>query len=169
MNNLEDAGRTKEIERFSQYVGEELDPVTLVLRTHLYAENMLERVIVARLPRGDKMIETGSLTFFQKLVLVDAFDCLEDSIISSLRQLNKLRNQCAHELNRKIVDSDITRLGSPLGKVFTRFKREANFDEATLLRMVLEYVCGYVAAEAFFTEHPDLDSKANKGQERKIE
>jgi len=73
-----------------------------------------------------------------------------------LRNLNKLRNQCAHELDKKITDGDVTRVGSPLGKGFTRFKRDAKFDDAILLRKVIDYVCGFLTAICHVSEHPDL-------------
>lgn len=146
----------KEHEKFRESIGGETDPVMLILRAHLYSENLLERLIGVKLPRGDKVIDNGNLTYNQKLILVEAFDCLEDAIISSLKNLNKLRNQCAHELQKKITEVDVTKIGSSLGKEFTRFKREAKFDQATLLRSVIDYICGYLTSTCLFSEHPDL-------------
>jgi hypothetical protein len=156
MDDLELLGKQKEFERFKQAIGEENDPIMLVLRAHLFSENLLERLINFKLPRGDKLIENGNLTFHQKLILVEALDCLPDSVVSSLRNLNKLRNQCAHELHKKITDGDVTKIGSPLGKDFTRFKREAKFDEAVLLRSVVNYICGFVTGTCFSAEHPEI-------------
>lgn len=156
MHELEALGKQKEFEKFQKAIGAETDPIMLILRAHLFSENLLERLINFKLPRGDKLVESGNLTYNQKLVLVDALDCLPDSVVSSLRNLNKLRNQCAHELHKKITDADITRIGSSLGKDFTRFKRDAKFDEAELLRKVVDYVSGYLTAMCFAAEHPEL-------------
>ncbi|MFO0106219.1 MAG: hypothetical protein ACK52H_02890 [Burkholderiales bacterium] len=150
--------RQKEFEKFQSAIGSESDPTMLVLRAHLFSENLLERLLNFKLPRGDKVIESGNLSYHQKIVLVDALDCIPDSIVSSLRNLNKLRNQCAHELDKKITDGDVTRVGSPLGKNFTRFKRDANFDDAILLRNVIDYVCGFLTAICHHSEHTDLAS-----------
>jgi hypothetical protein len=152
MNDLEELAKKKEFERFQQAIGEENDPTMLILRAHLFSENLIERLIIFNITRGDKVIESGNLTYYQKLVLVDSLDCLSDSIISSLRNLNKLRNQCAHQLDKKITDSDVTRIGSPLGKVFTKYKREAKFDETVLLRRVINYTCGYLGSKCNYAE-----------------
>lgn len=145
----------REFEKFQEAIGAETDPVMLVLRAHLYSENLLERLILAHLSRGDKLLENGSLTYHQKLVLVEAVEGLPDSITSSLRRLNKLRNQCAHELGKKIVEIDITKMGSPLGKTFTEFKKKAEFDDARLLRLVITHVCSFISGVCFSLEHPD--------------
>ncbi len=156
MTAIEDAAKSKEMERFRAAIGEEGDPVMLVLRAHLFTENLLERLIRSQLPRGDKVAENANLTYFQKLVLVDALELLPDMIISSLRQLNKLRNECAHQLQKAINESDVVRIGSPLGKFFTSAKKESNFDDVVLLRKVVDYVCGFLGARCMFSEHPEL-------------
>jgi hypothetical protein len=182
-DDLDLVAKKKEFEKFKQAIGSENDPTMLVLRAHLFSENLLERLITFNLPRGDKVIESGNLSYHQKLVLIEALDRLPDSIISTLRNLNKLRNQCAHELDKKITDGDITRIGSPLGKEFTRFKREAKFEESVLLRKVIDYVSGYLTANCHLSEHPDTlkrphsekeaipkttrSKKANKGNAQK--
>ncbi len=157
MNNLVELGKKIELERFQLAIGSENDPIMLVLRAHLFSENLLERLINFKLPRGDKVIESGNLTYNQKLVLVDALDCLPDSFTSSLRSLNKLRNQCAHELHRTITDSDVTRIGSPFGKEFTRMKRDVKFDEIALLRKLVNHICGFLTGTCFHAEHPEIN------------
>ena len=133
----------KDSERFKKALGKEMEPVMLVIRSHLYLENLVERLILLWLPRGDKLIEDGNLNFNQKLILIESFDNLPNDIISSLRNVNKLRNQCAHQLDKIITDSDITRVGSSLGKKFTEIKK-SELDEVKLLRSVLDYLCGFL-------------------------
>ena len=163
---MDDFEQEKEFEKFQSAIGSESDPTILVLRAHLFSENLLERLINFKLPRGDKVIENGNLSYHQKLVLVESLDCIPDSIVSSLRNLNKLRNQCAHELNKKISDGDVTRIGSPLGKEFTRLKRKSKFDDAILLRSVINYVCGFMTASCHVSEHSELAlSQGSEGNE----
>ena len=145
----------RELERFQSAIGSETDPTMLVLRAHLFSENLLARLLTFNLPRGDKVIDSGNLSYHQKLVIVDALDCVPDAIISSLRNLNKLRNQCAHELNKKITDDDIRRVGSPLGQKFTKLTRDAKFDEVSILHNIIIYVCGFLAGRCHRSEHPD--------------
>jgi hypothetical protein len=147
MSSQEKLLQEREIAKFRDAIGAEGDAVMLLLRGHLYSENLLERLINFGLPRGDKLMESANLSYNQKLLLVEALDFLPDTIASSLRNLNKLRNQCAHQLNKKITEADITRVGSSLGKEFTEYKREANFDEAATLRKVINHVCGYLAGK----------------------
>lgn len=156
MHPDEDAARFKEMKTFQAAIGEESDPVMLILRAHLFTENLLERLIRVKLPRGDKIAENANLSYFQKLVLLDALEILPDSIISSLRQLNKLRNECAHQLQKQITDADVVRVGSPLGKFFTSAKRDARFDDVVLLRKVVDYVCGFLGARCVICEQPEL-------------
>jgi len=159
MEKFEELAREKEFENFHRAIGSENDPIMLVLRAHLFSEHLLERLINFRLPRGDKLVENGNLTYHQKLVLIESLDCVPDAIASSLRNLNKLRNQCAHELHKKISEADITKIGSPIGKNYTLFKREANFDNVELLRKIIGYIAGYLTATCFSVEHPDLLKK----------
>lgn len=156
MDDLEQLAIKKEFERFQQAIGSENDPTMLVLRAHLYSENLLERLINFKLPRGDKIIESANLSYHQKLVLVESLDCLPDSVVSVLRNLNKLRNQCAHELDKKIADGDVMRVGGQLGRNFTRMKREAKFEGTVLLRKVIDYVCGFLSAICNTSEYPEL-------------
>ncbi len=128
----------------------------LVLRAHLFAENLLERIIQLRLPRGDKVIESASFTFAQKLVLVDALQAISDAVSSSLRNLNKLRNQCAHDLSKKIADADVTRVGSPLGKEFSEIRRDHGYQSIDVLRGVIGFVCGYLTAECTIAENTHI-------------
>lgn len=153
MEEIEKIARNKEYQRFKQAIGTENDPTMLVLRAHLFSENILERIITQYLPRGDRAVENGNLTFNQKLVIVDAIDCLPDSIMSSLRNLNKLRNKCAHELDKSISNADITKIGSPIGKEFTRIKRESEFDDIRILKSLIEYICGFITGHCHKAEH----------------
>ena len=136
--------RDLELKTFHDAVGAERDPTMLILRAHLFTENLLERLIRLGIPRGDKVIETASLSYAQKLVLVEALEELPDAVASSLRGLNKLRNQCAHQLGRTISDADVVRIGSPLGSSFTQFHRKAKYDPTETLRKVAGHVAGYM-------------------------
>jgi hypothetical protein len=144
--NSDDERSRQEFENFSKAIGKENDTTMLVLRAHLFAENLMERIIQVSLPRGDKIIENGSYTFAQKLALIDALEIIKDSIVSSLRNLNKLRNQCAHDLSKTIGDADVTRVGSPLGQEFTRARHKFNNNPHQILVSVISYICGYLAA-----------------------
>jgi len=140
---IKDPRQRKEFAVFWDALGEEdSDATMLVLRGHLYAESLLERLIRIGLPRGDKIIDNGAYSFAQKLVLVEALNSVRDEHISSLRSLNKLRNQCAHDLGKAIVLVDVTRVGSSLGKDYTRIRLSNEDSVLPVLRGVLGMICG---------------------------
>ncbi|MBU1365638.1 MAG: hypothetical protein KKE51_17620 [Gammaproteobacteria bacterium] len=168
MDEFEKIAKQKEFERFEKVIGAESDPTMRVLRAHLFSENLLERLLIVKLPRGDKIIENGNLTYHQKLVLIESLDFIPDSIISALRNLNKLRNLCAHELNKTITESDITKIGSPLGKSFTSMKRSAKFDDAVLLGKVIASICGHLAGACNRAEHPEAVASEKSTETKRI-
>ena len=155
-----DEASDKEFERFHRAIGAQSDPIAVILRAHLFTETLLERFITARLPRGDKLIEHGNLSYHQKLCAVEALQVLKDSAISSLRNLNKVRNQCAHELSKQISGADIARIGNPLGPEYRRIKRDSNFDDVKLLRLLIYYLCGYINGALSTVEHPKEETRS---------
>jgi hypothetical protein len=152
--------RDADLRSFNAAVGNESDPTMLVLRTHLFSENLLERLIRLKITRGDKIIEGGSLTYAQKLILVEALEALPDPISSSLRGLNKLRNQCAHELGRALSDADVVRIGSPLGHFFTQTHREAKYDPIKTLSGVASYLAGYIIGACHAYEEARVEGQS---------
>ncbi len=157
------------------------DLTLLLLKGHLYAEGRLERIISLRLSRGDRLIETGHLSFAQKLAVVDALNEIPDQIITVLKNLNKLRNQCAHELEKEVGDADVDRLGQPLGARFTELKQEARVKSKEiadpikrgvverLLNMngVIATVCGFLAGACLVFEGGDKNAGKLEDQERR--
>lgn len=163
----DDKLRDLELKTFHDAVGAESDPTMLILRAHLFTENLLERLIRLNLPRGDKVIEAASLSYAQKLVLVEALEALPDAVASSLRGLNKLRNQCAHQLGRVISDADVVRIGSPLGSSFTQFHRKAKYDPTETLRKVTSYVAGYMTGVCHASEEIKVANEKLDGMREK--
>ena len=60
MDDIKEIAKKRAFERFEQAIGTENDPIMLVLRAYLFSENLLERYITFRLPRGDKVIGSGN-------------------------------------------------------------------------------------------------------------
>ena len=135
-----------EFARFKRGLGRERDPVALVLRAHLFAEAVFDRMILAKLPRGDKVLDSAQLTYLQKLFLLEATQSIPDGAASAFRGLNKVRNQCAHELGKSIQDADVTRIGSPLGAEFAKMRRHCGYDVRSTLGMLLSYLIGFLTA-----------------------
>jgi len=130
----------------------EQEPVLTILRAHLLAEHYLERAIVAALPRGDRIIEAGLLSFAQKLNLVEGLDLLPDQLIQSLRGLNRVRNSCAHEMEREITIPDVERIGRPFGAEFTALRQKHYPDVKQLLNEVTKCVGRDLSGLVYFRE-----------------
>ena len=141
-------------ERFKQTVRDVEDPVLVVLRAHLLTEHYLERIVETQLARPDRIFERGRLNYHQKLALVDSLDILSDSTVSSLRQLNRFRNSLAHDLDKRIEEIDVRRIGSPLGSTYRSLK--GRLDHTGTLRNLLAYLCGVLGGIAVrLEEGPD--------------
>ena len=153
--------KLREFAEYTSACGNIADSVLLVLRAHLYFEYMLERVITAGLKRGDRFIENGRPTFAQKLALVSAFDKLNDSFITALRNMNKVRNKCAHERNKEIGIADVELIGRPLGNVFTEIRKDCHDDVHACLKRTLDALAGGIGAHTHYSE---LQSKSTGNQ-----
>jgi hypothetical protein len=147
--------------KFDEAIGRETDPMMLVLRGHLFSESLLERILRLSLARGDKLVESGGLSYAQKLILLESMDRVPDTIASSLRGLNRMRNQCAHELGKVISDADVVRFGSPLGKQFTKIHRESNYEPLRTLFLLVGYLIGYLTGTCHALEEHAVESHKN--------
>jgi hypothetical protein len=159
----------EDVKRYAQHEAKELttalskkeDLVLVVLRFHLLSENLIERIILAKLTRGDRLIERGRLSFIQKLFLLDSFDILSDGIIQSLKHLNTLRNACAHEKGKGIGPADVEKVGRPLGKPFTRIRREHLADLPRLVTEVFSLIF-----EPMLVKLAQLEFNENEGSDK---
>ena len=126
---MSDEMKAKILEKVKPFVKREIDELirvfkegdTLVprlLRFHLMTEYQLERIIAGRMARGDRILDDGPFSYYQKLLVVSALDVISDEVVASLRKLNSLRNKCAHQRDIQISISDIETIGRPLGKDF---------------------------------------------------
>lgn len=123
----------KDYQRFQATMGRKADSVTLILRVHLLAEYYLDQVILVKLPRGDVIIEKERrFDYRHKVALVDSFNCLSRELIKSLEQLNTVRNSCSHVHDYELSESDIDKIGAPLGKAYYSKKRNSDSKEELL-------------------------------------
>jgi hypothetical protein len=98
------------------------DLLIVVLRFHLIAENLIERFITAKLPKGNVLIEQARLSFAQKLAVADSMGVIEPELITALSRLNGLRNKCAHTKGRQVSLGDLDAIGEPLKMEFCSAK-----------------------------------------------
>lgn len=145
-----------EIERINENTLDEIkqhfiginNPVLYILQTHLYSENLLERLLIVELPKGKKLINEGRLTFFQKIKIVESLDIIDGPVLKSLYELNKVRNSLTHKLNHEITSESITNIGLPFGDKYSYF---VNKSENCLFGR-LQLLCNHLIARlASFT------------------
>ena len=111
------------------------DLLTLVLKNHLYIENCIDELFTLVLPHPEKIIEKS---FSAK---VDSFESLNlqqnSQIVETIRALNKIRNNFAHNINYKVTSKDL----EPLVKNIKKIKSKTNVKK---LKIGLNYIVGYL-------------------------
>lgn len=86
----------------------------------------MDKLLVAALSRGDILVDDDRYRFMfsDKLFVVESLDILPKEIIDSLRKLNTLRNNCGHELDYKILEGDVDKIGRPFGLFYFKIKEK---------------------------------------------
>jgi hypothetical protein len=138
--------QSKDYLLFEEQMRKAGSPSGEVLIAHLFSETLLDRIIAKRLPGGAKFLEKGKPTYAQKLLLAEALNNLSDDVAQSLTQLNKIRNQLAHNFGRNLTDEDIQHIGSPLamfGQLKAKFQPA---DRRMLLGVTLSALCATLSA-----------------------
>ena len=98
--------------------------VSIILRCHLLAEYFLDQIILSTLLRGDLIVTDGHLTFTNKLLLVKSLDIINDDVLTSIKHLNTVRNNCSHQMNYNVSEADIDLIGRPFGKEYSKSKQK---------------------------------------------
>ena len=125
-----------EYKKFIKTINPKSDGVTMILRSHLLAEHYLDQFIGSGIPRGDFIIDRN-FTFVQKLIIVKSLDVIPSYILDSLKNLNTVRNQCAHVINYKISENDIDKIGRPFDNEYSEYKLKYLNNSKGLLYSVL--------------------------------
>jgi hypothetical protein len=141
------------------------NPVLSVLRAHLLTEYYMERLFHLMLPRGD-VLSDANLSYAQKISLLEAFAKIEDRTIQCLKNLNRLRNRCAHEYDKTITQADVDLIGRPLGREHTEIRRRLVDDVAGYLREILCCICGNITGEIYAAEQVILSGQKDTDTEK---
>ena len=131
-------------------VDESSDAVSLILRAHLLAEQLIEGLIESYLEEKAKPILELELNFYKKLQLIEGYELLPTNLIISIKKLNKLRNRCAHTLAMKITNEEIKPLFAEIIEEMPY--GDAMLDEAEIKVLILRYmgwIAGYLAPKTW--------------------
>ncbi|HUV66797.1 MAG TPA: hypothetical protein VMW24_23115 [Sedimentisphaerales bacterium] len=141
------------------------NPVLSVLRAHLLTEYYMERIFHLMLPRGD-MLSDANLSYAQKISLLEALAKIEDRTIHCLKNLNRVRNRCAHEYDKTITQADVELIGRPLGREHTEIRRKHVDDVTCYLREILFCICRNVTGEIYALEQGILSDGKDTENEK---
>ncbi len=131
------------------------DLVPETLRVHLLVESHLERIMLALLPRGNRLIRNGRLNFVQKLRIVEALTSEDAPVFAALRRLNQLRNKCAHDRNKVVSADDLSRIGEAMGPSFEEIRSLHSASVTNLASAVFGEVYGSLSAMVYHAEFSD--------------
>lgn len=128
------------------------EPALTILRAHLLTEYYMDRIILLKFPRGDKISGDKGLSFRQKVLIIAALDVLPDRAIGALRNLNTVRNRLAHEMDHDVTKADVEQIGRCFGKIFTMESRECGSDLNKLLHATLHMIFFHMTKLIFVLE-----------------
>ena len=106
------------------------DVLGTLLRVHLTSESILEELIHLTFEDNAQSILKLKLTYKQKLELVaslkidDDWPLIPDYIVGSLRKLNKLRNDLAHQLNATLNNNQVIELFMGKEQIYGDMKKD---------------------------------------------
>ena len=117
------------------------ESVSKILRAHLLTEYFLDQIINDTLPKGYILTEESKFTFSNKLLIVKSLDIISNEVIVAIKNLNRVRNSCSHQMDYNISEADIDLIGRPFGKKYSTKKNNVNHEEENdLLEVVLIYI-----------------------------
>jgi uncharacterized protein YutE (UPF0331/DUF86 family) len=120
-------------EFYDKHLKSSKDEIVIVLKTHLFVENILDQVITAFLPKPKELL---GKTFSDKIDIIKALNLpvvSNTNTVQKLRALNKIRNKFAHNLDYRINQKDI----EPLQKGL-------NLDKTLQTPAILRYTLGHL-------------------------
>ncbi len=135
----------KEYEAIWEHCDTKSDIEWIVLKAHLVSESYMDRFFNTFFMSGKKLLDSGNLSYRQKLVLSKAIGFFPDDMLDCLSKLNLLRNKLAHDLEYQISIEDVDLIGHSLGRYYSKLKRERTGGIKDLLIGVLGFVVGGMA------------------------
>lgn len=129
------------------------DPLSIILKTHLYIESCLNEIFKMNLPCPRHILEKS---FSQKLDIFEALNLgcppANGLVEKKLRLINKIRNSFAHNLNKSLSTTEI-------GQLTEGFKNCSYSNSPRELKTIMVYIISYLhGVMAFHHFFPFLNS-----------
>jgi hypothetical protein len=88
-------------------LNDESNVISLVLKSHLYIENLLDYIIKKKIKKHELILD-NSFSFYQKLKIMMSKNYLTDKLFRTIKLLNTIRNKYAHNLKYNIANFDFS-------------------------------------------------------------
>ena len=149
---------------FYKKIDKEKDLSVILLKGHLLIEHYLNYLIIVL---HDTTERTDKKSFSEKIDILNNDGCLGSHVIASLRKLNDVRNNLSHELNYRLSESEVDRVGFNLGKkyIFRKFSIDCDNDDD--LRSLFLFVIDDVLFSVFQPLFKEILKKRKEESENK--
>jgi hypothetical protein len=102
-----------DVELFEQHIFEPESAFEILLRGHLWIENLIQRIIEINIVNAG-VLDLDRMGFRQKIDIAQAFGFINPEIGNAFKALNRLRNKLAHDLMAEPSESEVNHLVSVL-------------------------------------------------------
>ena len=102
-----------DVEQFEQHIFEPESAFEILLRGHLWIENLVQRIIEIKIVNTE-VLDLDRMGFRQKIDIAQAFGFIHQEDGNAFKTLNRLRNKLAHDLMAEPSESEVTQLVSVL-------------------------------------------------------
>jgi len=119
-----------------------------VILSHLFFENMMEEIINNKFPKPEKVLDN---TFSKKLDILYSLDYISNENYQTLKLINNIRNNFAHDLRYDIGKFQIERFPGLKKVKLINYKRQK--DKEKYNDFLLTF-CSFLAIISLEREHP---------------
>lgn len=128
---------------FLRKIYDETDPLSLVVKAHLFIENFLDEIIRKKFRNSQVILNKQDFTFSLKLDVLKSKNYLDEKLYSDILLLNRLRNKFAHNLFYDLADFDISKFyycDELYGRVKTNTREAKRVLNLHMLRLILYHL-----------------------------
>ncbi len=129
---------------FEKYVLNSSDLIRFVISSHLLIEHILIKSLEKILPNPEAIFNDRNPTFFQIVNLCEALNIITTDFSKVLKQVNTIRNKCAHRIEYFPDDPEINKLLVLLREMEQPFLSSFVEPNVKELAIALSSICGYL-------------------------
>ena len=110
---LSTISKTESDDFYEKYILTSKDEVSLVLKSHLYLENTIDKVLSLIIPEPKGVLK---MRFFDKVVILESLNFFPSNkiVIDKIKIINGIRNNFSHKLDYKLTTEDIKKLSEKI-------------------------------------------------------